>query len=322
MKICLVGPGIIPIPPTGWGAVESIIWECANELSDLDHDGIILNTPDKNEIVSTIKEEQFDFIHIHYDVFCDMIPEIKKVSPNSTIALSSHYPYINQFDKHRFDGYNKIFDWMVSNNNLFYNFCVSDKDLNAFKSKDVNENKLHLFKTGAQHRDIKKILNPKYKDRSICLGKIDRRKMQFLYQSIDSIDFVGPIGDPYNFDTQKNYMGEWTRKKIYDKIGEYSNIVLLSLGENGTPLVIKESLISGLGVVTSEYCAHELDATLPFITVIPTDKLNDLDYVSKCLIENREVSISMRSQIIEYGIQNFSWEKLIKSYVETIGKLV
>ena len=38
MKICLVGPGIIPIPPTGWGAVESIIWECANELSDLDHD--------------------------------------------------------------------------------------------------------------------------------------------------------------------------------------------------------------------------------------------------------------------------------------------
>ena len=94
MKICLVGPGIIPIPPTGWGAVESIIWECANELSDLDHDGIILNTPDKNEIVSTIKEEQFDFIHIHYDVFCDMIPEIKKVSPNSTIALSSHYPYI------------------------------------------------------------------------------------------------------------------------------------------------------------------------------------------------------------------------------------
>lgn len=112
------------------------------------------------------------------------------------------------------------------------------------------------------------------------------------------------------------------KKKIYDKIGEYSNIVLLSLGENGTPLVIKESLISGLGVVTSEYCAHELDATLPFITVIPTDKLNDLDYVRKCLIENREVSISMRSQIIEYGIQNFSWEKLIKSYVETIGKLI
>ena len=27
MKICLVGPGIMPIPPTGWGAVESLMWD-------------------------------------------------------------------------------------------------------------------------------------------------------------------------------------------------------------------------------------------------------------------------------------------------------
>lgn len=322
MKICLVGPGIMPIPPNGWGAVESIIWDCATELGELGYEGIILNTPDRSEILSTIEANNFDFIHIHYDVFCTLIPDIKAVSPKSIIALSSHYPYIDQFDKHRFDGYDKIFDWMLSNNKIFYNFCVSDKDLNVFKSKGVDENKLYLFKTGAQHRDIKKILDPKYSDRSICIGKIDRRKMQFLYQSIDIIDFVGPIGDSYQFDTQKNYLGEWTRKQIYDKIGEYSNIVLLSVGENGTPLVIKEALMSGLGVVTSEYCAHELDATLPFITVIPNEKLNDLDYVNKCLIENREISLYMRKEIMQYGIQNFSWKKIIKSYVEDIVKLV
>ena len=158
MKICLVGPGIMPIPPTGWGAVESIIWECANELSELGHDGMILNTPDKNEIILTIKEEQFDFIHIHYDVFCDLIPKIKEVSPHTIIALSSHYPYINQFDKHRLDGYDKIFDWMISNSNSYYNFCVSDKDLEVFASKGVSKNQLHLFKTGSQHNGIKEIL--------------------------------------------------------------------------------------------------------------------------------------------------------------------
>jgi len=322
MKICLVGPGIMPIPPTGWGAVESIIWDCATELGELDYDGVILNTPNEDDILSTIEEEKFDFIHIHYDVFCNLIPDIKRVSPKSIIALSSHYPYIDQYDKHRLDGYNKIFDWMISNSNLFYNFCVSDKDLNVFKLKGVDENKLHLFKTGAQHRDIKQNLNPKFNDRSICIGKIDKRKMQFLYQSIDTIDFVGPIGDLYQFNTKKNYMGEWTRKEIYDKVGEYSNIILLSMGENGTPLVIKEALMSGLGVVTSEYCAYELDTTLPFISIIPTDKLKDLDYVNKCLIENREVSISMRKEIIEYAIENFSWERIIKSYIETIIKLV
>ena len=27
MKIAIVGPGIMPIPPTGWGAVEILIWD-------------------------------------------------------------------------------------------------------------------------------------------------------------------------------------------------------------------------------------------------------------------------------------------------------
>ena len=321
MKICLVGPGIMPIPPTGWGAVESIIWECANELGELGYEGEILNTPDKDEIISSIAEGQFDFIHIHYDVFCDLIPEIRRVSPNSKIALSSHYPYIDQFNYHQRDGYTRIFKWMIENGNTFHNFCVSQKDYNIFKCQQVKEDKLHLFKTGAQHRDIKFISNPKNTERTICIGKIDRRKMQFFYQGIDTIDFVGPIGDSYNFDRNKNYLGEWTRENICANIGEYANTMLLSVGENGTPLVIKECLIAGLGVVTSKYCAYELDSSLPFITIIPDDKLEDLDYVNKALIENRKISLSMKKEISQYGIDNFSWEQLIKTYAEKISSL-
>ena len=321
MKICLVGPGIMSIPPKGWGAVESIIWECATELGELGYEGEILNTPDKDEIVSSIAEGQFDFIHIHYDVFCDLIPEIRRVSPNSKIALSSHYPYIDQFNYHQRDGYTRIFKWMIENGNTFHNFCVSQKDYNIFKCQQVKEDKLHLFKTGAQHRDIKFISNPKNTERTICIGKIDRRKMQFFYQGIDTIDFVGPIGDSYNFDKNKNYLGEWTRENICANIGEYANTMLLSVGENGTPLVIKECLIAGLGVVTSKYCAYELDSSLPFITIIPDDKLEDLDYVNKALIENREISLSMKKEISQYGIDNFSWKQLIKTYAEKISSL-
>lgn len=321
MKVCLVGPGIMSIPPTGWGAVESVIWETANELGELDYEGEILNTPDKQEIISSIEEGQFDFIHIHYDVFCDLIPEMMRVSPKSKIALSSHYPYIDQYNQHARDGYDRVFRWMIANGNKFYNFCVSEKDLNAFKSCGYPEKNLRLFKTGAQHRDIKFITDPQNKDRSIYIGKIDRRKAQFLYQPIDSIDFVGPIGDSYKFDYNKNYLGEWSRESICDRIGEYANTVLLSTGENGTPLVIKEALIAGLGVVTSQYCAYELDESLPFITIVPDDKLEDIDYVNNCLIENRNISLSMRDEISEYGIDNFSWEKLIKVYSENISNL-
>ena len=43
MNIALVGPGIIEIPPKGWGAVESLIWDYATELDELGHDGVIID---------------------------------------------------------------------------------------------------------------------------------------------------------------------------------------------------------------------------------------------------------------------------------------
>jgi hypothetical protein len=27
LKISIIGPGIMPIPPTGWGAVEILFWD-------------------------------------------------------------------------------------------------------------------------------------------------------------------------------------------------------------------------------------------------------------------------------------------------------
>ena len=35
MKITLVGPGIMPIPPKGWGAVEILVWDTKNALETL-----------------------------------------------------------------------------------------------------------------------------------------------------------------------------------------------------------------------------------------------------------------------------------------------
>ena len=80
-------------------------------------------------------------------------------------------------------------------------------------------------------------------------------------------------------------------------------MLLLSDGENGTPLVIKEALIAGLGVVVSKYAAHDLDKSLPFVTVIPDDKWNDIEYVEQelkresrdiCYYEKRDTSVWCR----------------------------
>ena len=36
MKISLIGPGIMPIPPVGWGAVEILIWDTKNALEKME----------------------------------------------------------------------------------------------------------------------------------------------------------------------------------------------------------------------------------------------------------------------------------------------
>jgi hypothetical protein len=57
---------------------------------------------------------------------------------------------------------------------------------------------------------------------------------------------------------------------------------------------------------------------LPFVTVIPDDKWNDVEYVEQELKKNRDISVTMRKEIRQYGVDNFSWQKLVKTYVENI----
>ena len=142
-----------------------------------------------------------------------------------------------------------------------------------------------------------------------------------MYQGIESIDYVGKDTGATPFYQSKNYLGEWSDDYKREHFTDFASLVLLSDGENGTPLVVKEAIINGLGVVISKYAAHDLPEGLPFVTVIPDDKLEDIPYVEEKIKENREVSIGMRDEIREFGIDNFSWESLVKLYAQNVEKL-
>ena len=142
------------------------------------------------------------------------------------------------------------------------------------------------------------------------MAKIEERKRQYVYQSLDNIDFVGNYSNS-NFNIKhKNYLGHWDKDMLYKNLSNYSNLILLSNGE-ADPLAVKEVLIAGLGVVISECATANLDLSKPYITVIPDEKLNDLKYVEK-IIENIEISNRLRHEIREYGIENFL-NKVIKN---------
>ena len=76
MKIAIVGPGIMPIPPTGWGAVEILIWDQKLALEELGHEVRIVNTASGIEILKEINEFRPDFVHVQYDDFVELCPYI------------------------------------------------------------------------------------------------------------------------------------------------------------------------------------------------------------------------------------------------------
>lgn len=314
-KIALIGPGIMAIPPTSWGAVEILIWDYYNELKNQGYDVTIINTKDLYQIINNVNDNNYDFIHIHYDPFYKILPFLKC----PCIALTSHYPYIDKLEHHIIDGYDNFFLYMVSQQR-YYSFVLADKDMNTFIEYDANPGLLKKIKNGINSKMFK-FTETEYKNRTVYLGKITSRKNQYLYQSMENIDFLGNCDD-MQFDTKRaNYLGEWTREQIYNELTNYSNLLLLSKGE-ADPLVVKEALIAGLGVVINKSSAENIDVTKPFITLIDDDKMYDLDYVYSKIEENRITANQMRKEIREYGISMFDISIEVAKYVEVIKSIL
>ena len=310
MKIVLIGPGIMPIPPTGWGAVEILVWDTKVALEKLGHEVLIINTKNGREIIDKINTFRPDFVHVHYDEFVPLVPFIQY--PN---AITSHYGYLER--PKMFGGYTNVAnEFMRIKPNVF---CLSE---GIEKVYNVMFNIPNTFITpnGVNVDEFNFVSDPEHPDRSIYLAKIDYRKRQHLFQSIDSLWYAGNIADD-RFNTKKNYLGEWSKDRLYNELTEYGNLVLLSDGE-AHPLVCMEALVAGLGVVVCEWGKANLDTTKEFITVIPEDKIEDISYVEEQIIKNREYSIAHRDQIREYGEQ-FDWVKVIeKHYLPNVKEVI
>lgn len=311
MKISIIGPAT-QIPPVGWGAVESLIWDYKLSLEELGHTVQIINTANPNEIIQRVNQFRPDFVHINYDDWITVYPYIQY-----PCAITSHFGYIERQDM--MNGYVNIFK-------LFQDykpniFCLSKNIKKVYKFfAEIPEEKLYINPNGVNSSLFKKTDKPKYSDKSIYLAKVDYRKRQHLFQSIDSLWYAGNLADS-RFDTNKNYLGEWDKDTLHDELTNYGNLVLLSDGEAHS-LVLMEAFSAGLGVVISEFATANLDLNNEFIDVIPEKRINDIEYIESIIIKNREYSISHRDEIVEYS-KNFEWPNIIENYyLPNIEKLI
>ena len=306
MKIAIVGPGIMPIPPTGWGAVEILIWDQKLALEELGHEVRIVNTASGIEILKEINEFRPDFVHVQYDDFVELCPYIQY--PN---AITSHFGYLEQPRKWDYYGPRVAQKFANIKPNIF---CLSPGIRDVYeKVMEIPSNQLFVTPNGVSVDKFK--YNKLQLESDICkslyLAKIDYRKRQHMFQSIDSLYYAGNNADP-RFDVNKNYLGEWSKETLYNDLTKYGNLVLLSDGE-AHPLVCLEAFAAGLGVVVSQWAAANLDTDKGFITVIPEDKISDIKYVEKQIIANREYSVAHREEIGKYAAE-FDWLAVVDKY--------
>lgn len=310
MKICLIGPGMMPIPPLGWGGVEHLIWNYYNQLSQRGHDVHIINTKDLNQIINEANSGEFDVIHLHYDAYASIMPHIKCDKKLAT----SHYPWLEEPEPQ----YLWIFKDFASCG--CHVVALADKIKTAFVDRGCEGDNVSVLANGIETDlyDFKES-ELEHPDKSIFLAKIEARKRQMLLQGKGlNVHFAGIMGNNTNFDqSDPDYIGELTKDQIYSRLTDYANMILLSKAE-AHAFVCVEGLVAGCGLVISEGCTAHLDTSKPFITVIPEDKLEDDDYVRKAIEENRQTSLSMRSEIRAYGKDNFDWDTILSQYEEII----
>jgi glycosyltransferase involved in cell wall biosynthesis len=311
MKLVLIAPGCMPIPSPGWGAVERIVWDYYELLSSRGYNVVIVNRSDHHGIITECNANKPDVVHIMYDDHIIVAPGIQ--CPK--IYYTSHFAYLTHPElSSKYNGYYMgIFRKVIDNCNRVVLNVISDEIRDLYVRNGFPVDKINVIRNGARDDKFIYLEEPAKGDRSIYLGKVEYRKAQYKYQGIESIDFVGNYHDsPFNRDSVQ-YKGEWSKDKIYQEMTNYGNLVLLSDGE-ADPLVVKEALMAGLGVVVSECASANLDRSREFITVVPDNKRDDLEYVRLAIQDNREKSIKLRDEIRHYALEKFGWSRIMDEY--------
>ena len=320
LRIVLVGPGIMAIPPTGWGACEILIWDLATALRTAGHTVEILNTPDMAAVVSRVAEVAPDFVHIHYDDHAWVAPLLARHA--RAVGITSHYGYLEQ--PQRWGSWVNTFRQIIgagSPTGNVHHLVLSAGIRELYLKAGVQPSRVFVTPNGADATKFRFTPAPAHGDRSIVVGKLEGRKGQWRLLDAEDVWFAGNHGRDGSFPpSHPRWLGEWDKPTLYDSLTDYGNLVLLSNGE-ADPLVVKEALMAGLGVVVTPAAAANLDAAAPFITVLPNERLEDRLFVAQEIRKNRAAALAQRDAIRAYALANFSWEGLTNKYVELVRTL-
>ncbi|MDD9801375.1 MAG: glycosyltransferase family 4 protein [Deltaproteobacteria bacterium] len=303
MKIAFVCGGVVAYPPLGYGGIELGVWNYQRVLQKLGHEVQVVNVMKgpmpwrRLQIVRQLNAGAPDWVHIKVSKFFKLTRWLR--CPQ--VVLQDQSP--DAF----FADYAQIHRALREKAQII---CLSPRIRDNYLRAGADAARLHVIPNGLPVAEYHWAAEPKFPERSICLAVVNRRKRQHLLCGLPGLDFAGPIEDGAGFQ-RDHWLGEWSKETIRRHLTNYANLVLLSESE-GHANACLEALACGLGLVVSEAGAQNLNTSLPFIEVIPEERIPDRDFTAAAIARNRRIARSMRAEIRSYAARNFEIEELVK----------
>jgi glycosyltransferase involved in cell wall biosynthesis len=315
MKMALVSSGYIPKPPLS-NSILTLLQEykCYSEQNG--HQVDIFNNQDVHQVIDDINNSDYDFVHLHDGSFVSDF----NLTLQQEFCFTSHAGHLlksNQWDetfKQEFQSYLDT-PGIIALSPLAKQLFL-DAGYSGYLSTQVNG--IDTQKISRQEQGNGK---------AICLGWIQPRKQQrLLAEALEgklAIDFVGPLDDPdFVEGVTTKHLGVWKLQEVYERLTEYSCLVLISNGELA-PLVVLEAMAAGLGVVVSESASANLHIK-DFIKVLPDNILTNStpenqQIICRSIEEMIKNNQSARPEIAAYAKENFDFSQIIKSYSRNVN---
>lgn len=251
MKICHVTPGLLPIPPNGWGAIEKIIWEYKLNLEKLGHVCDI-------KYLDDVRKEDYDVVHIH-------------VSNLALMAYNRGIPYVFTMHDHHSELYGKESILYKENKDAIEKSIVSFVPARHLVEY-YDSSKVMYLRHGVNSSFFTPPASSVFVHKLLCVGNnglcgdpsVDRKGFIYAIEAARSlkmeITIAGPSNNKKFFETNKEYRPYNKTSFIYDLTeddlkGVYQKHTIFlhpSSLEAGHPnLTLLEAMSCGLPVVST-----------------------------------------------------------------------
>lgn len=312
-KLLIIGPGVVTVPPKGWGAVETIIAETIPTYTEVGFEVMLINSKAIQDWGKGLVFKP-DVVLVHDDISTRRAAFLYR---GASIIGITHYG-MAEFPERWHPSYRQV---LCSLNHADIVVALNKR------IKHVLENHLQqpTIIVSSNGTNFQPTLVSEQTNKVICVGKVEPRKRQYeLFMSLENsdlqVDFIGEIVDErvkkllkMSPTAKLSFKGAYDRNKLQQELSRYRALILLSEGE-GDALVLYEAQAAGLPVIISRGSIGDQDNSLPWVRVLDQNA-----GANEILDELNRIS-TPRELIADFARLNYAWSIRNSRLVQAIIK--